>query len=58
MGNCVGGRSEVLGAATMRARAGCHHLGVQPPAEEAPQGLRRPEGDPTGNGRAAQGSLL
>lgn len=36
MGNCVGGRSEVLGAAAMRARAGCHHLGVQPPAEEAP----------------------
>ena len=39
LGNCVGDRSEVLGTAAMRTRAGCHHLGIQPTAEEAPQGL-------------------
>ena len=58
LGNCVGGRSEVLGAAALCTRAGCHHLGIQPTAEEAPQGLRRPEGDPAGHGGTAARSLL
>jgi hypothetical protein len=54
----VGDRSEILGAAALRRHAGRSHLVVQPTDQEAPQGLRRPESDPTGHGGTAAGSLL
>jgi len=58
LANRVGDHPEILGAAALRDYAGRYHLVVQPSAEEAAQGLRRPEGDPEGDGRPASGSLL